>query len=74
MKKLFTLLFLFSLTSLAWSQDHTVETVSNTAFSPTDLTITVGQTVQWVNTGGSHNVNGTAATYPNNPESFGNSV
>jgi plastocyanin len=74
MKKLFTLLFLFSLTSLAWSQDHTVETVSNTAFSPTDLTITVGQTVQWVNTGGSHNVNGTAATYPNNPESFGNAV
>ena len=74
MKKLFTLLFIFSLTTLAISQDHTVETVSNTGFSPTDLTITVGQTVQWVNTGGSHNVNGTTATYPNNPESFGNSV
>ena len=74
MKKLFTLLFIFSLTTLAISQDHTVETVSNTGFSPTDLTITVGQTIQWVNTGGSHNVNGTTATYPNNPESFGNSV
>ncbi|MFK7773184.1 MAG: plastocyanin/azurin family copper-binding protein [Saprospiraceae bacterium] len=74
MKKLFTFLFLFSLTSLAISQDFTVETVGNTGFSPTDLTITVGQTVQWVNTGGSHNVNGTTATYPNNPESFGNSI
>lgn len=74
MKKLFTLLFLFSLTTLAISQDHVVLTVGSTAFSPTDLTITVGETVEWQNTGGSHNVNGTTATYPNNPESFGNSV
>ena len=74
MKKLFTLLFLFSLTTLAISQDHIVMTVSNTAFSPTDLTITVGQTVEWQNTGGNHNVNGTTATYPSNPESFGNAV
>ena len=74
MKKLFTLLFIFSLATLAWSQDHTIETVGATSFSPASLTITVGQTVQWVNTGGSHNVNGTTATYPNNPESFGNAV
>jgi plastocyanin/DNA/RNA endonuclease YhcR with UshA esterase domain len=74
MKKLFTLLFLFSLTTLAISQDHIVQTVGNSAFTPTDLTITVGQTVEWQNTGGNHNVNGTTATYPNNPESFGNSV
>ncbi len=74
MKKLFTLLFIFSLTTLAISQDFTVETVGATGFNPTNLTITVGQTVQWVNTGGDHNVNGTTATYPNNPESFGNAV
>lgn len=74
MKKLFTLLFLFSLTTLAISQDHIVQTVGSTAFNPTDLTITVGETVEWQNTGGNHNVNGTTATYPNNPESFGNSV
>jgi len=74
MKKLFTLLFIFSLTTLAFSQDHTIETVGATAFSPTNLTITVGQTVQWINTGGNHNVNGTTATFPSNPESFGNAV
>ena len=74
MKKLFTLLFLISLTTLAISQDHTVNTVGATGFDPTDLTITVGETVQWINTGGSHNVNGTTATYPTNPESFGNAV
>jgi plastocyanin/DNA/RNA endonuclease YhcR with UshA esterase domain len=74
MKKLFTLLFLISLTTLAISQDHVVQTVGNTAFNPTDLTISVGETVEWQNTGGSHNVNGTTATYPNNPESFGNAV
>ncbi|MDG1433874.1 MAG: plastocyanin/azurin family copper-binding protein [Saprospiraceae bacterium] len=74
MKKLFTFLFLFSLTTLAISQDFIVETVGSTGFSPTNLTISVGQTVQWVNTGGNHNVNGTTATYPNNPESFGNAV
>ncbi|MFK8006200.1 MAG: DUF5689 domain-containing protein [Saprospiraceae bacterium] len=74
MKKLFTLLFLLSLTTLAFSQDYTVETVGSTGFNPENLTITVGQTVQWVNTGGSHNVNGTTATFPNNPESFGNGV
>lgn len=74
MKKLFTLLFILSLTTLAMSQDFTVETVGSTGFSPENLTITVGQTVQWVNTGGSHNVNGTTATFPNNPESFGNAV
>lgn len=74
MKKLFTFLFLFSLTTLAIAQDHVVLTVGSTAFNPTNLTITVGETVEWQNTGGSHNVNGTTATYPNNPESFGNAV
>ncbi len=74
MKKLFTLLFLFSLTTLTIAQDHVVLTVGATAFNPTDLTITVGETVEWQNTGGNHNVNGTTTTYPNNPESFGNSV
>lgn len=74
MKKLFTLLILFSFATLAFSQDHTVETVGSTGFNPENLTINVGETVQWVNTGGSHNVNGTTTTFPNNPESFGNNV
>lgn len=40
-------------------------------FTPADITINVGETVQWVNTGGSHNVNGTQMAFPANPESFG---
>lgn len=51
--------------------DHTVE-VSSNEFTPADITINVGETVGWTNLGGNHNVNGTQATYPNNPESFGN--
>ncbi len=72
--KNFTLVFslLFSLFSLAQTND-TIST-SGMSFSPSELTIEIGDTVTFINTGGSHNVNGTQATFPNNPESFGNSV
>lgn len=49
-------------------------TVSNGKFTPKEQTISVGDTVIWTNIEGSHNVNGTQATFPSNPESFGNSV
>ncbi len=49
-------------------------TVSNNVYTPNSITINVGDTVRWTNVQGNHNVNGTQATYPNNPESFGNSV
>lgn len=67
---LLTLLF-FSLS--ASSTNHVVNTAGLT-FSPVNITINVGDTVTWNNTGGSHNVNGTVATFPSNPTSFGNSV
>ena len=51
--------------------DYIVE-ISSDIFTPKDITIDVGETVRWVNKGGTHNVNGTQATFPNNPESFGN--
>jgi len=71
MKKLL-LAFCFATFALfATAQDHTI-TVQSNFFSPDDLTIQVGETVQWENIGGVHNVNGTQATYPDNPESFGN--
>ena len=73
MKKLFTLLFLISIVTFSWSQDHTVLTSGQT-FVPQHITVFNGQTVEWQNTGGNHNVNATQAAYPNNPESFGNSV
>ena len=48
--------------------------VNSVTFAPSNITINVGDTVRWTNTGGSHNVNGTTATYPSNPESFGNAI
>lgn len=51
--------------------DVTVTLGTNT-FTPRDITINVGQTVRWDNPAGNHNINGTQATYPNNPVSFGN--
>ena len=72
MKKL--LLFLFCIPFLGIAQNsHTINTSGNT-FSPVNLTINVGDTVIWNNTGGSHNVNATQVTFPNNPEGFGNAV
>jgi plastocyanin len=57
----------------ALNTNHLVETEGMT-FSPSSINIIVGDTVTFVNTGGSHNVNGTTASFPNNPESFGNAV
>lgn len=58
-------------TSCSLAPDHIVE-VSNFSFTPADITIQPGEVVQWVNSGGTHNINGTQATFPDNPESFGN--
>ena len=52
---------------------HVVE-VSNTVFTPDNLEIMTGDTVEWVNIEGFHNVNGTKETYPSNPEYFGNNT
>ena len=73
MKKI-TLLYISTVLSCAFfATNHNVTTVGNT-FSPANITINQGDTVTWTNGGGSHNVNATLATYPNNPEGFGNSV
>ena len=45
--------------------------IANFKFTPKDVVVAVGETVRWVNQEAiGHNVNGTQATYPNNPESF----
>ncbi len=54
-------------------QKHTV-TASGMIFTPSSLTISVGDTVVFDNVSGFHNVNGTQATFPNNPVSFGNNL
>ncbi len=63
----------FNFISIKAQKLHDV-TVKNTYFSPADININIGDTVRWTNIEGSHNVNGTQVTFPDNPESFGNSV
>ncbi len=48
--------------------------VENNVFVPADITIGVDESVVWTNVSGNHNVNGDQTTYPDNPESFGNSI
>ena len=64
---------LFASVSTFGQVKHTV-TVTNYKFTPAEITIGIGDTVEWKNTQGNHNVNGTQTTYPTNTESFGNSV
>lgn len=71
MKKLFLALIFLAIATTFYAQDHTI-TVQSNSFTPAALTVRVGETVQWNNIGGVHNVNGTQATYPNNPVGFGN--
>jgi plastocyanin/DNA/RNA endonuclease YhcR with UshA esterase domain len=49
--------------------DYIVQTEGFT-FNPADITIGVGETVEWQNTGGTHNVNGSTDVFPDNPEGF----
>jgi uncharacterized surface protein with fasciclin (FAS1) repeats len=63
------LLFTFS----SFATNHVVNTQGMT-FSPANITITLGDSVTFNNTGGVHNVNGTTQTFPQNPESFGNNL
>jgi plastocyanin len=74
MKRMFTLLTLMTVAAISYAQDHIVMTVGNTGFNPSSLTVFVGETVEFQNAGGTHNINGTQATYPANPASFGNSI
>lgn len=39
-------------------------------YSPQFITIELGDIVRWTNSGGTHNVDGTLAAYPDNPEGF----
>ncbi|NQU84606.1 MAG: T9SS type A sorting domain-containing protein [Mariniphaga sp.] len=72
-------LFIYSALILAFASQsfaqtkHIVE-VSNNKFTPSELVINVGDTIEWKNIQGFHNVNGKQTSYPSNPESFGNST
>lgn len=69
------LLIAFYLVSLlAFGQTNWTINGSGMSWTPNNLTIEQGDSVTWNNLSGTHNVNGTQATYPSNPESFGNAI
>jgi len=71
---LFSLIFILALTLNLKGQTTYNVSVTSYVFTQSQLTITAGDKVIWKNNGGSHNVNGTQSTFPNNPASFGNNV
>jgi len=74
MKKTFTFFIALLIAGFIQAQTTHNVTVQSNSFTPANLTIEVGDEVVWTNIGGNHNVNGTLATFPSNPEGFGNSV
>mgnify|MGYP003975065633 CR=1 FL=1 len=68
-----TLIVSLFISQNVYSTQHIINTAGNT-FVPATLSVNIGDTVIWNNTGGFHNVNATLATYPSNPEGFGNSI
>lgn len=73
-KTMFQIFAVLFTASISFGQTTHDVTASGMSFSPSNLTIEVGDTVRWTNTSGTHNVNGTTSTFPSNPESFGNSL
>ena len=72
MKQKFLLFISIIMTSsILFAANHIVNT-QGMSFVPMNLTINVGDSVTFINTSGSHNVNGTTSTFPTNPSSFSN--
>ena len=67
--KFLTTIIAVLMVNMLFSVNHVVNTQGMT-FVPNSLSIDIGDSVTFVNTSGFHNVNGTTATFPNNPESF----
>ncbi len=62
---------MMGLASVSFGQTNHQINAQAMSWSPNDITIDLGDSVTWVNSNnGTHNVNGTTATYPSNPESF----
>jgi plastocyanin len=70
----FATIFILALSLNLKAQTSHDVTASGSSFSPSNLTITVGDEVVWTNNSGSHNVDGLISKFPSNPESFGNAV
>ena len=76
MKKLLLFIIYITLFSSFNTQAtiHLVTANNSNSFVPSILNINLGDTVEFTNSGGFHNVNATLASFPNNPQGFGNAV
>ncbi len=71
---LFLSVMVLFVSATAFGQVKHVVIVTDYKYTPAELRISAGDTVEWKNTQGYHNVNGTQLAFPANPESFGNSL
>jgi uncharacterized surface protein with fasciclin (FAS1) repeats/plastocyanin len=69
--KLFTTVIAFLISNLVLATNYVVNTQGLT-FNPNSLSINTGDSVTFLNSSGSHNVNGSLSTFPNNPQGFSN--
>ncbi len=69
-----TLLSAFLISTAALCQTTHEVLVTNFSFTPSTLEIAQGDTVRWMNAGGSHSVDGNAFDFPFNPMPFGNEI
>ena len=73
MRKIYSLLtVLLGFSALAQTSHTVLVGQGGNNFTPSNLTITAGDTVIFDCVSGFHNVDGTTSSYPNNPVSFGN--
>ncbi len=73
-KRFATFMVLLLLSITIYGQKLHIVEVRDTEYDPAELEIAAGDTVEWRNVQGFHNVNGTQSTYASNPESFGNAA
>ncbi len=73
-KNLLSLVLSLMVCAFASAQTAHTVIVTNYQFVPAILNVSVGDTINFICTLGCHDVNGTQATFPTNPASFGNST
>ena len=66
------LIALTLISTLLIGQTKVTVNIANFSFTPNSLSINVGDTIEFVNTSGTHWVDGRQATFPSNPVSFDN--
>ena len=74
MKKIYSAIFFLIICIAASAQTTHEVSVFNFGFDPATLEIQAGDIVRWINSEGTHNINGNVSDFPENTESFGNEI